>query len=76
MDLGLGLAMTCIRPRYLQSYQVFRVEVLEGPYKGLITEIDYGKRQVRPEGSPLEQVCWWVVGKGQEGFLDWPLASL
>jgi len=37
-----------------QSYQVFRVEVLEGPYKGLITEIDYGKRQIRPEGSPLE----------------------
>lgn len=37
-----------------QSYQVLRVEVLEGPYKGLITEIDYGKRQIRPEGSPLE----------------------
>jgi len=37
-----------------QSYQVLRVEVLEGPYKGLITEIDYGKRQIRPEGSTLE----------------------
>ncbi len=37
-----------------QSYQVLRVEVLEGPYKGLITEIDYGKRQIRPEGLALE----------------------
>ncbi len=37
-----------------QSYQVLRVEVLEGPHKGLITEIDYGKRQIRPEGLTLE----------------------
>ncbi len=37
-----------------QSYQVLRVEVLEGPHKGLITEIDYGKRQIRPEGLILK----------------------
>jgi uncharacterized membrane protein len=37
-----------------QFYQVLRVEVLEGPHKGLITEIDYGKRQIRPEGLTLE----------------------
>ncbi|MEA1977092.1 MAG: YibE/F family protein [Chloroflexota bacterium] len=48
-----------------QSYQVFRVEVLEGPYKGLITEIDYGKRQVRPEGSPLETGDQLIVSINQ-----------
>ncbi len=48
-----------------QSYQVFRVEVLEGPYKGLITEIDYGKRQVRPEGSPLEPGDQLIVSINQ-----------
>ena len=36
-----------------QTYQVLRVEVLEGPHKGLITEIDYGKQQIRPEGLML-----------------------
>jgi uncharacterized membrane protein len=48
-----------------QSYQVFRVEVLEGPYKGLITEIDYGKRQIRPEGSPLEPGDQLIVSINQ-----------
>ena len=30
-----------------QLYQVMRVEVLEGDYKGVPFEIDYGKRQLR-----------------------------
>ena len=29
-----------------QKYQIARVELLEGEYKGLIVDIDYGKRQV------------------------------
>ncbi len=36
-----------------QRYQILRVEVLEGPWKGQILEIDYGKRQIRPEGLTL-----------------------
>jgi uncharacterized membrane protein len=38
-----------------QPYQILRVEVLEGPWKGQIQEIDYGKRQIRPEGLTLGQ---------------------
>jgi uncharacterized membrane protein len=38
-----------------QPYQILRVEVLEGPWKGQIQEIDYGKRQIRPEGLTLRQ---------------------
>lgn len=30
-----------------QPYQVLRVELLEGEYKGLPMEVDYGKRQLR-----------------------------
>jgi uncharacterized membrane protein len=29
-----------------QRYQIARVEILEGDYKGILMEIDYGKRQV------------------------------
>jgi uncharacterized membrane protein len=48
-----------------QFYQVFRVEVLEGPHKGLITEIDYGKRQIRPEGLLLEPGDQLIVSVNQ-----------
>ena len=30
----------------MQRYQIARVEILEGEYKGMIMEMDYGKRQV------------------------------
>ena len=30
----------------VQRYQIARVEILEGEYKGILMEIDYGKRQV------------------------------
>ena len=30
----------------VQHYQIARVEILEGDYKGILMEIDYGKRQV------------------------------
>ncbi len=32
-----------------QTYQVARVKILEGPYEGIPMEIDYGRRQVRPD---------------------------
>ncbi|MBN1303559.1 MAG: YibE/F family protein [Anaerolineales bacterium] len=37
----------------LQPYQVFRVELLEGPYQGLMMETDYGKRQIRTDDIAL-----------------------
>jgi uncharacterized membrane protein len=35
---------------HTQTYQVLRIEILEGPYKGWIKVIEYGRRQIRPEG--------------------------
>lgn len=32
-----------------QPYQVLRVRILEGPYRDVLMEIDYGRRQVRSE---------------------------
>ncbi len=33
----------------IQTYQIARVNILEGDYAGIIMEIDYGKRQVRSD---------------------------
>ncbi|MCX6068803.1 MAG: hypothetical protein NT121_24150 [Chloroflexi bacterium] len=33
----------------LQNYQVMRVRLLEGAYQGVLMEVDYGKRQLRPD---------------------------
>jgi len=32
-----------------QTYQLARVMILEGPYEGIPMEIDYGRRQIRPD---------------------------
>lgn len=32
----------------VQPYQILRVEVLEGEYRGVLIEVDYGRAQVRP----------------------------
>jgi uncharacterized membrane protein len=37
-----------------QTYQVLRVEILEGEYQGLELSLDYGKQQLRPPGLDLE----------------------
>ena len=37
----------------MQNYQVARVNILEGPYAGIIMEIDYSKRQVRSDDYML-----------------------
>jgi hypothetical protein len=34
----------------VQTYQLLRVTLLEGEYAGIPMEVDYGKRQVHPEG--------------------------
>jgi uncharacterized membrane protein len=39
---------------HVQSYQVARVELLEGEYKGIVMEIDYGKRQLRTDDYRLD----------------------
>ena len=38
---------------HLQTYQVARVNILEGEYAGIIMEIDYGKRQIRSDDYML-----------------------
>ncbi|MHB0939977.1 MAG: YibE/F family protein [Armatimonadota bacterium] len=38
----------------LQTYQVARVNILEGQYAGIVMEIDYGKRQIRSDDYLLE----------------------
>jgi len=38
---------------HVQKYQVARVKILEGQYKGIPMEIDYGKRQVRSDDYDL-----------------------
>jgi len=38
----------------VQTYQVLRVTLLEGEYAGIPMEIDYGKRQIHPEGIRFE----------------------
>jgi uncharacterized membrane protein len=38
---------------HVQNYQVARVEILQGDYKGIPMEIDYGKRQLRTDDYRL-----------------------
>jgi uncharacterized membrane protein len=37
-----------------QTYQIARVNILEGQYEGIPMEIDYGRRQIRPDDYLLE----------------------
>jgi uncharacterized membrane protein len=37
-----------------QRYQVARVEILDGEYRGIVMEMDYGRRQVLPSTTYLE----------------------
>lgn len=38
----------------LQTYQIARVNILEGEYAGIVMEIDYGRRQVRSDDYLLQ----------------------
>jgi uncharacterized membrane protein len=48
-----------------QTYQVFLARVVEGDYLGEILEIDYGLRQVRPEGADVRQGEQVLLSIGQ-----------
>jgi len=55
-----------------QLYQVMHVEVLEGDYKGMTFQIDYGKRQIRNDSfrfTPGDQV-YILVDKTPNNQLD------
>lgn len=38
----------------LQTYQIARINILEGAYEGIVMEIDYGRRQVRSDDYLLK----------------------
>jgi uncharacterized membrane protein len=54
-----------------QNYQVMRVELLEGEYKGILMEVDYGRRQVRPDFTPFMpgDEIFITLGKRPDGVL-------
>lgn len=54
-----------------QSYQVLLVDLLEGEYKGLLMEVDYGKRQLRSDTNrftPGDEI-FVIIGKDPTGML-------
>lgn len=55
-----------------QRYQTLRVEILEGEYKGLNLEVDYGKRQLRPAGLALKpgDRIFITIGLGVDNTLQ------
>ena len=55
----------------VQRYQIARVELLEGEYKGIVMEMDYGKRQVLSNAVYLQPGDGVLVsiGKRPDGVL-------
>lgn len=54
-----------------QPYQVLLVDLLEGDYKGLLIEVDYGKRQLRSDTNrftPGDEI-FVLIGKDPTGVL-------
>lgn len=49
-----------------QPYQILLVQLMEGPYAGRQVIIDYGQRQVRPEGIHLQTGEKILVTVGQQ----------
>ena len=54
-----------------QTYQILLIKLLEGPHTGQLVEIDYGQRQIRPEGLKIHtgDIVLVTVGKEQDGTL-------
>ncbi len=48
-----------------QSYQIVRVEPLEGEYQGIPLEVDYGKRQVRTDDYRLKVGDRLIISVGK-----------
>ncbi len=55
-----------------QKYQLLEVVVLEGEYEGIRFEVDYGQRQLRPEGLNLETGDQVIINisRGPENILS------
>jgi len=55
-----------------QPYQVLDVELLEGDYKGLLMEVDYGKRQLRNDTNRLvpDDEIFVMIGQDPTGMLS------
>lgn len=55
----------------IQTYQVLLIKVLDGEHSGQLIEIDYGIRQIRPEGLTLRagDTILVTVGKAADGSL-------
>jgi len=55
-----------------QRYQIARVQLLEGDYRGLVMEIDYGRRQVRADDYQLQPGQRIIVSlsKTPDGILN------
>ena len=55
----------------IQRYQVARVELLEGEYRGIVMEMDYGKRQVLSNAVYLEpgDTILVTIGARPDGIL-------
>jgi uncharacterized membrane protein len=55
----------------VQRYQIARVELLEGDYKGIVMEMDYGRRQILSNNvylSPGDQILV-TIGSRPDGIL-------
>lgn len=54
-----------------QTYQILLIKLLEGPNAGQLVEIDYGMRQIRPEGLNIRpgDTLLVTVGQQQDGTL-------
>lgn len=55
-----------------QPYQVLQVKLLEGEYSGILMQVDYGKRQQRPNLSllhPRDQI-YVTIDKRPDGVLN------
>ncbi|PKN95291.1 MAG: YibE/F family protein [Chloroflexi bacterium HGW-Chloroflexi-6] len=57
---------------FTQNFQVMRVELLEGEYKGILMEVEYGRRQVRPDFKPFApgDEIFITLGKRPDGVLS------
>jgi uncharacterized membrane protein len=55
----------------LQRYQIARVELLEGEYRGIVMEMDYGKRQILSNAVYLQpdDTVLVTVGSRPDGLL-------
>jgi uncharacterized membrane protein len=56
----------------VQNYQLLRVKLLEGEYAGIPMDVDYGKRQIHPEGIRFNvgDVILVNLSQGPDGILN------